>query len=104
MTQIDFSDLMMTKIDRQVPLLGGGSQSGWIAAQSFGYPKDMTAIEKLSFGLDLTHDIARGVWVRASSASSFPRRCKALWKYAKPWWRWRERSRPSAKMQLPGCI
>ncbi|MGH8627274.1 MAG: hypothetical protein ACREYC_19080, partial [Gammaproteobacteria bacterium] len=25
----------------------------------------------------------------------FPRRCKALWKYAKPWWRWREHSWPS---------
>ncbi len=41
--QIDFSDFMLTKIDRQVPLLGGGSQSDWIAAQSFGYPKHMAA-------------------------------------------------------------
>lgn len=61
MMQIDFSDFMLTKIDRQVPLLGGGSQSDWVTAQSFGYPKHMTAIEKLPFGLDLTDDILRGI-------------------------------------------
>jgi len=61
MMQIDFSDFMLTKIDRQVPLLGGGSQGDWVTARSFGYPKHMTAIEKLPFGLDLTDDILRGI-------------------------------------------